>query len=100
VLDVRFAPLQVRMLLDGQVINSDTERGIIYLPGNQQGKEAVANFKLLSDTAHCFGMGEKGGPTLCMRGISMTFFNYDNYKYSGGNGGPTAVIQPGAAKSG
>jgi alpha-glucosidase len=93
-LDVRFAPLQVRMLLDGQVISTDTERGIVYLPGNQTGREAVANFKALPNSAHCFGMGEKGGPTLCMRGTSLTFFNYDNYKYSGGNSGPTAVVPP------
>ncbi|MDR3436943.1 TIM-barrel domain-containing protein [Telmatospirillum sp.] len=91
-LDVLFAPFTLRVFLGGQLISSDTDRGIVYLPGNVTGREAVACFKQSPAEAYYFGFGEKGGPNLPMNGTSLTFFNYDNYKYDGANSGPTAVV--------
>jgi alpha-glucosidase len=78
--------------MQGKIISSDTDQGIVYLPGNQPGKKAVANFKRSPPEAGYFGLGEKGGPTLRMNGTTTTFFNYDNYKYDGSNSGSNAVV--------
>jgi alpha-glucosidase len=93
-LDILFQPFTLRVRMGGQVISSDIDGGIVYLPGNVTGREAVANFKQMPVEANYFGCGEKGGSTLRLNGTTLTFFNYDNYKYGGGNGGPTAVVPP------
>jgi alpha-glucosidase len=93
-LDILFAPFTLRVRMGGQIISSDVDGGPVYLPGNVTGREAVANFKQMPVEASYFGCGEKGGSTLRLNGTTLTFFNYDNYKYGGGNGGPAAVVPP------
>ena len=85
-LDVLFQPLTVQVFRNNQLISTDTDQGLIYIPG----KDAVANFKAYPANANYFGFGEKGGSTLRMNETSLTFFNFDNFRYSGGN-----VIPPG-----
>ena len=83
-LEVLKKPFQVRVIRNGTLISTDTAQGLEYVPGNDPTKAAVANFKAIPANAHYFGFGEKGGDQLDMIGTSMTFFNFDNYKYSGG----------------
>ena len=45
----------------------------------------IANFKNYPANTNYFGFGGKGGNTLAMNQNSMTFFNCDNFKYSGSN---------------
>jgi alpha-glucosidase len=94
-LEVLLQPFTVQVFLRGRLISTDTAQGLVYLPG-VGGAQAVANFKRYPANAHYFGFGEKGGQMLAMERQSMTFFNYDNFKYSGPDGGPTAVIPPGS----
>jgi alpha-glucosidase len=98
-LDVLKQPFQVQVFLGGQLISTDTDQGLIYLPGNNPNQQAVANFKNYPANANYFGFGEKGGSTLRMNESSLTMFNYDNYKYSGANSGASSVVpsnsQPG-----
>jgi alpha-glucosidase len=93
-LDVLLQPLRVQVYLKGTLISSDTAQGIMYLP-TIPGAHAIANFKNYPANAQYFGFGEKGGSTLAMNQQSMTFFNYDNFKYSGaaqpGSGFPPVV---------
>jgi alpha-glucosidase len=86
-LDVLFQPMTIQVYQNGQMISTDTDQGLVYIPG----KEAVANFKKYPANANYFGFGEKGGKTLRMNETSMTFFNYDNFQYSGSN-----VVPPGS----
>jgi alpha-glucosidase len=81
-LDVMRRPFTVQVYLKGTLISTDTGQGLVYLPG-VAGAHAIANFKNYPANAYYFGLGEKGGNTLAMNEQSMTFFNYDNYKYSG-----------------
>ena len=83
--DVLLRPFAVQVFFRGSLISADYAQGPVYLPG-VAGARAVANFKQYPANANYFGFGEKGGPTLAMNGQSMTFFNYDNYRYSGGTG--------------
>lgn len=83
-LDVLLEPFTVQVFLDGSLISTDSAQGLVYLPG-VPGAQAVANFKNYPANANYFGFGEKAGNTLAMNQKSMTFFNYDNFKYSGGN---------------
>ena len=92
--DVLLQPFTVQVFLKGALISTDSAQGLVYLPG-VPGAHAVANFKNYPANAHYFGFGEKGGNTLAMNQSSMTFFNYDNFKYSGSNtssGGFGAVV--------
>jgi len=91
-LDVLFHPFTVQVYLRGQLISSDTAQGLIYVA---EGGSAVANFKNLPANAYYFGAGEKGGCDLTLNEANLTFFNYDNFKYSGQNqagGGFGAVV--------
>jgi alpha-glucosidase len=90
-LDVLLQPFTVQAYWKGRLVSSDTAQGLVYLPG-VPGAQAVANFKALPANARYFGFGEKGGTTLDMSQQSMTFFNYDNYKYGGANSGSAAVV--------
>lgn len=81
-LDVLLQPFTVQVFFKGILVSTDTAQGLVYLPGIP-GAQAVANFKNYPANAYYFGFGEKGGNTLAMNQTSMTFFNYDNYRYSG-----------------
>jgi len=81
-LDVPFSNFQVQVFMGGELISRDTEQGLVYVSGSKG--SAVANFKNYPANAHYFGAGEKGGSDLTLNDASLTFFNYDNYKYSGG----------------
>ncbi len=87
-LDVLFQAMTIQVYRNGLLISTDTDQGLVYIPG----KEAIANFKSYPATANYFGFGEKGGPSLRMNETSMTFFNYDNYKYAGGDN----IVPPGS----
>jgi alpha-glucosidase len=80
-LDVPFSPFQVQVYMGGELISTDTAQGLIYVSGGNG--SAVANFKNYPANANYFGAGEKGGSDLTLNEASLTFFNYDNYKYSG-----------------
>jgi alpha-glucosidase len=90
-LDVLLHPFTVQVFLKGRLISTDSAQGLVYLPGVANA-QAVANFKRYPANAYYFGFGEKGGNTLAMNQQSMTFFNYDNFKYRGSNGGGAAVV--------
>jgi alpha-glucosidase len=93
-LDVNFTPFQVQVFRKDHLISTDTAQGLIYVAENGS---AVANFKSYPANAHYFGAGEKGGCDLTLNEAALTFFNYDNYQYSGGNGadgGYKPVIRP------
>ena len=89
-LDVLFHPFTVQVFLHGQLISTDTAQGLIYVSGGAG--EAIANFKAYPANANYFGAGEKGGSDLALNDAALTFFNYDNFKYSGANGGPDPVV--------
>lgn len=98
-LDVLFQPFTVQVYWKSQLISTDTAQGLIYV---SSGGSAVANFKNYPANANYFGAGEKGGRDLILNEAALTFFNYDNYRYSGQNedgGGFDRVIptesQPG-----
>lgn len=82
-LDVLKTPFTVQVYRHDVLISSDTAQGLEYIAGTDPTKAAIANFKSIPANAHYFGFGEKGGYQLDMNGSSMTFFNYDNYKYGG-----------------
>ncbi len=91
-LDVLFQPFTVQVYRKHQLISTDTAQGLIYVAS---GGEAVANFKNYPANANYFGAGEKGGQDLKLNEGDLTFFNYDNFKYSGQNedsGGFNRVI--------
>ena len=81
-LDVLFRPFLVQVYWKGNLISTDTAPGLIYVAS---GGEAVANFKAYPANANYFGAGEKGGSDLRLNEAALSFFNYDNYKYSGQN---------------
>jgi alpha-glucosidase len=92
-LDVLFQPFTVQAYWKNQLISTDTAQGLIYVA--QPAGQAVANFKAYPANANYFGAGEKGGNDLLLNEAALTFFNYDNFKYSGQNsdfGGFDAVI--------
>jgi alpha-glucosidase len=91
-LDVLATPFSVQAYRGGVLISSDTDQGLEYIAGNDPTRAAVANFKSIPAGARYYGFGEKGGNRIDMLNTSMTFFNYDNYKYSGGNTGSDAVV--------
>jgi alpha-glucosidase len=93
-LDVLKQPFTVQVFLNNQLISTDTDQGLVYLPGNLPGRQAVANFKNYPANANYFGFGEKGGGSLQLNECTLTMFNYDNYKYSGANGGAFSVVPP------
>ncbi|MGD0961092.1 MAG: TIM-barrel domain-containing protein [Methylomonas sp.] len=99
-LDVLKTPFTVQVYRNNVLISSDTAQGLEYIAGNDPEKAAIANFKSIPAHAHYFGFGEKGGDQLDMIGTSMTFFNFDNYKYEAGYpivptpGGPLNYAEP------
>ena len=88
-LDVLFTPFTVQVYRKGHLISTDTAQGLLYVA---EGGSAVANFKSYPANAHYFGAGEKGGSDLTLNEAALTFFNYDNYRYSGPANGFGAVI--------
>ncbi len=100
-LDVLLQPFTVQVYLKNNLISTDSAKGLVYLPG-VPGAQAVANFKNYPANANYFGFGEKGGTTLAMNQNSMTFFNYDNFKYSGSNSDSNGVkaVVPGFSSPG
>jgi alpha-glucosidase len=100
-LDVLLQPFTVQVYLKNNLISTDSAQGLVYLPG-VAGAQAVANFKKIPPNANYFGFGEKGGNTLAMNGNSMTFFNYDNFQYSGSNADSNGVkaVVPGFSNPG
>jgi alpha-glucosidase len=94
-LDIIAAPFTIQVFRQDVLISTDTAQGLEYIAGDDPTKQAVANFKSIPAGAHYYGFGEKGGDQIDMIGTSMTFFNYDNFKYSGSNqagGGFGAVV--------
>jgi len=90
-LDVRLRPFSVQVYRNQVLISADEAQGLVYLP-SVPGAQAVANFKRFPANAHYFGFGEKAGNSLDLSNNSMTFFNYDNYKYSGAAQGYGSVV--------
>lgn len=80
-LDVPFSSFQVQVYMGGELISTDTAQGLVYVSGGKG--SAVADFKNYPANAYYFGAGEKGGSDLILNEGSLTFFNYDNFKYSG-----------------
>jgi alpha-glucosidase len=100
-LDVLLQPFTVQVYLKNNLISTDSSKGLVYLP-SVPGAKALANFKNYPANAKYFGFGEKGGPTLAMNENSMTFFNYDNFQYSGPNSDSSGVnaVVPGFSSPG
>jgi alpha-glucosidase len=84
-LDVLTTPFTVQVYRQGVLISTDTDQGLEYIAGADPTRAAVANFKSIPAGARYFGFGEKGGNQINMINTSMTFFNYDNYRYCGPN---------------
>jgi alpha-glucosidase len=82
-LDVIFARFSVQVYMGGELISTDSDKGLIYSCVAGKTGLAVANFKNLPANAYYFGAGEKGGSDLILNDATLTFFNYDNYKYGG-----------------
>jgi alpha-glucosidase len=88
-------PYSLAVYRGNQLIHSDTPTyNIVYIPG----QEVVANFKVYPANAKYVGFGEKAGSQLLKNQFTMTFFNFDNYKYVEGGvpttGGPLNPSEP------
>ncbi|HKN26542.1 MAG TPA: TIM-barrel domain-containing protein [Roseiarcus sp.] len=72
-------PYRVQVFRGTQLISADTPSyNMVYIPGHT----VIANFKLQAPGANYFGFGEKAGAQLAKNQLSLTQFNYDNYKYN------------------
>src|SRR5262245_56125815 len=89
------SPYGVSVFRDGQLIHADTPTyNVVYIPG----QEVIANFKQYPANARYVGFGEKAGSQLLKNNFTMTWFNYDNFKYIEGGvptvGGPLNPSEP------
>ncbi|WP_437571068.1 TIM-barrel domain-containing protein [Sorangium sp. So ce542] len=102
---VQKQPFSLAIYRDGQLIHADAtvrgaNKGLLYVDG----QPSVASIKVAPENAVYVGLGEKAGSQLKKNGFSMTFFNYDNFKYGGtsvipappaeGCGGPLNPSEP------
>ena len=70
-------PYGISVQKDGKVITEDTfGKNIVF------SNQAIANLKKSPDNESYFGFGEKAGSTLDKKNFTLTFFNYDNFKYN------------------
>ncbi len=81
-LKIGLQPYGIAVYRNGQLINEDTyQYNLVYIPG----QSVTANFKKNPANEFYFGFGEKAGKNTIMNNHTLTFFNYDNYKYAGSN---------------
>ena len=81
-LKIGLDPYGIAVYRESQVINQDPYGyNLVYLPG----QEVTACFKSVIPGAGYYGFGEKAGVDLDKNFSTMTFFNYDNFEYSGSN---------------
>jgi alpha-glucosidase len=70
----------VQVYRGAQLISQDAPgQGVLYIPG----QEVVAIMKSSAPNANYLGLGEKAGEKLLKNDFTYTFFNFDNYTYSG-----------------
>ena len=78
-LHVNLRPYQISVYRNGQLINQDQPNyNLVYIPGQQ----VIANFKVYPPNARYVGCGEKAGAQMLKNDFTMTYFNFDNFKYS------------------
>jgi alpha-glucosidase len=88
---VSLAPFEIRVFRGAQLIHRDFPgRGILYIPG----AEVTAVLKSIPPGARYVGLGEKAGAELQKQGFTFTFFNFDNYMYSGPSLGMPGPLNP------
>ncbi len=94
---INLQPYQIQVYRNGQLINADMPSyNLVYIPG----QSVIANFKTYPANAKYCGFGEKAGAQLLKNEFTMTFFNFDNFKYSsapipaGNTGGPLNPSEP------
>lgn len=88
-------PYGISVYRGAQLIHADTPTyNLVYIPG----QEVIANFKVYPANARYVGFGEKAGCQLLKNRFTMTFFNWDNFKYVEGGvptmGGPLNPSEP------
>lgn len=87
VVKIKKKPYAILVYRGDQLIHQDQpDYNLVYLPG----QKVIANFKVYPSTAKYCGLGEKAGINLLKNEFTLTYFNYDNFKYVGGadNAGP------------
>jgi len=93
-IQVGLAPFEVAVYRGTQLIHQDHPgQGVLYIPG----AEVVAVMKTSAPGAGYVGCGEKAGSQLLKNGFTFTFFNFDNYTYTGpslGTAGPLNPTEP------
>jgi alpha-glucosidase len=90
-------PYAIAVFRGNQLIHADTPTyNLVYIPG----QEVIANFKVYPANARYIGLGEKAGSQVIKNQFTMTYFNWDNYKYveggipAGTGGGPLNPSEP------
>ena len=89
------SPYGIQVFRGNQLIHSDTPTyNLVYIPG----QEVIANVKIYPANARYVGFGEKAGSQILKNNFTMTWFNYDNFKYIEGgvptSGGPLNPSEP------
>ena len=79
-IEINKSEFTLKVIKDGNIIHQDQPgQGLLYIPN----QDVIANMKVYPAGANYFGFGEKAGPNLNKTNATMTFFNYDNFRYSG-----------------
>jgi alpha-glucosidase len=82
-IEVGLSPYGLAVFKDGQLIHeTDYEYNLVYIPF---GSEVTACFIKAAPGSGYYGFGEKAGINLNNNFHTTTFFNYDNFQYSGSN---------------
>jgi alpha-glucosidase len=82
-ISVGLEPYGIAVYRDRQLIHqTNYEYNLVYLPS---GSEVTACFMSVAPGAGYYGLGEKAGVNLNNNYHTTTFFNYDNFEYSGSN---------------
>jgi alpha-glucosidase len=85
---IGLSPYRLRVLRNGQLICADEPSyNLVYIPG----QEVIANFKTYPANALYCGFGEKAGGSLFKNQNSLTFFNFDDFRYGTGRIDPHAL---------
>ncbi|MBX9257034.1 DUF4968 domain-containing protein [Desmonostoc muscorum CCALA 125] len=82
---IKKKPYAILVYRGTQLIHQDQpDYNLVYLDG----QKVIANFKVYPSTAKYCGLGEKAGINLLKNEFTLTYFNYDNFKYGGGANNP------------
>jgi alpha-glucosidase len=94
-------PYRIQVLRGGHLISADDPTfNLVYVPKSvDPSAEVIAIFKVYPANARYCGFGSKAGAQLFKNQFTMTFFNFDNFKYEkgfipGGQGGPLNPAEP------